>query len=132
MPQPGPVAYHVHCGSLTSFVISTGFAQVAPSSSLFVIQTVRPPLLLPSRISFSLSLPRFLVSGSQTVPVVRSTTGHGLPTVSVPKSATTCNGCQVLPPSKLRRNTVSMSPVSLALFLRPSQNASSAPFFVTT
>ena len=32
MPTPGPVAYHVHSGFFTSFVISVGFAHVRPSS----------------------------------------------------------------------------------------------------
>src|SRR5262249_11548502 len=50
MPTPGPVAYHVHSGFLTSFVISTGLSQVAPSSVLFVTHTVREPLLVPPTI----------------------------------------------------------------------------------
>src|SRR5215212_1155356 len=41
MPTPGPVAYHVHSGFFTAFVISVGFAHVAPSSVLLVTQTVR-------------------------------------------------------------------------------------------
>jgi hypothetical protein len=41
-------------------------------------------------------------------------------------------GCQVLPRSKLRRSTTSISPVSLVEFLRPSQKASSVPFTVVT
>src|SRR6266550_3754208 len=36
MPTPGPVAYQVQSTFLTSFVISTGFAQVSPSSTLLV------------------------------------------------------------------------------------------------
>src|SRR5438105_12818881 len=80
MPQPGPVAYHVQSALRTADVISTGLDQVAPASVLFVSQTVRGSLLVASRIIFSVSLPRFLVRGSQTVPVVRSTTGQGLPT----------------------------------------------------
>jgi DNA/RNA-binding domain of Phe-tRNA-synthetase-like protein len=36
-----------------------------------------------------------------------------------------------LPPSRLRFSSTSMSPVSLALFLRTSQKARSVPFFVT-
>jgi len=63
-------------------------------------------------------------------PVVRSTTGQGLPMVSGPWSATTVMGDQVRPLSRLRRNTMSMSPVSLREFRRPSQKASSEPFFV--
>src|SRR5581483_3803361 len=47
MPTPGPVAYHVQPGFFTSFVISAGFAQVSPSSSLLVTHTVRLPVLLP-------------------------------------------------------------------------------------
>jgi hypothetical protein len=66
------------------------------------------------------------------VPVSRSTTGQGLPTVSGPKSATSCSGCHEAPLSRLRLSTTSMSPVSLRLCLRPSQKASSVPFFVTT
>src|SRR5436190_12545415 len=79
MPTPGPVAYHVQSGFLTSFVISTGFAHVAPSSVDFVTQTVRVPLLLPSTICASVSAPRLCVISSQIVPVERSTTGQGLP-----------------------------------------------------
>ena len=41
MPTPGPVAYQVQSDLFTSLVISTGLAQVTPSSSLFVTQTVR-------------------------------------------------------------------------------------------
>src|SRR6476469_5346247 len=87
MPTPGPVAYHVHLLSLTSFVTSAGFDHVTPSSSLFVTQTLRVPLLVPSRMVRSLSLPRLCVSSSQTVPVLRSTTAQGLPTVFSPSSA---------------------------------------------
>src|SRR5262249_30904729 len=127
MPTPGPVAYHVQSGCFTSLVISTGLAQVAPSSVLFVAQTVRVPLLLPSTIIASVSVPRLCVNSSQTVPVVRSTTGHGLPQVCAPSSQTICAADQVLPPSWLRLSSRSMSPVSLRLFLRPSQNASKVP-----
>src|SRR5262245_38564415 len=100
MPTPGPVAYQVHFGCLVVAVISTGLAQVTPSSSLLVIQTLRVPLLVPSTICDSLSSPRLCVSGSQMVPVARSTTGHGLPQVLPPSSQTTWRGCQVLPPSR--------------------------------
>src|SRR5215218_6850244 len=90
MPTPGPVAYHVHPGFLTSFVISTGFAHVAPSSSLLVIPTVRLPFPVLFTIFDSLSLPKLCVSSSQTVPVFASTTGHGLPQVLSASSHTTC------------------------------------------
>src|SRR5262249_3591615 len=108
-PTPGPVAYHVHFGSLTWLVMSAGLDQVAPSSAPLVTQTRRVPLPVPSRIVFSVSAPRLWVSSSQIVPVERSTTGQGLPTVSPPPAATTCSGSQVLPPSRLRRRTTSMS-----------------------
>ena len=48
-----------------------------------------------------------------------------------PSLQTTCCAVQVSPPLKLRRRTVSMSPVSLAEFLRPSQEASRVPFVVS-
>src|SRR5262245_41063362 len=131
MPTPGPVAYQVHSLSFTSFVISAGFAQVTPSSVLCVTQTPRVPWLVPSTIFASVSLPRLCVSSNQIVPVRASTTGQGLPQVFVPSSHTTCCGCHVLPPSRLRFRTRSMSPVSPPPFLRPSQKASSVPFFVT-
>ena len=37
--MPGPVAYHVHEGSLTELVISRGLAQVSPRSFEWVTQT---------------------------------------------------------------------------------------------
>ena len=40
-PWPGPVAYQVHSGRLTSREISTGADQVRPSSALWVTHTVR-------------------------------------------------------------------------------------------
>src|SRR5262245_24147707 len=129
-PTPGPVAYHVHFASLTALVISTGFAHVAPSSVLFVTQTERVPLLVPARISFSVSLPRLCVNSSQIVPVDRSTTGQGLPTVLAPSAATTWTLPQVLPPSVLRRRSVAISPESPRPFLRPSQKASRVPLGV--
>src|SRR5262245_49107798 len=108
MPTPGPVAYHVHFRSFTDFVRSTGFDHVRPSSLLFVTHTRRVPLLVPARMARSLSLPRLWVSSSQMVPVERSTTGQGLPTVLAPSSAITCRRDQVLPPSALRLSTTSM------------------------
>src|SRR5262245_18676234 len=127
MPTPGPVAYHVHPSFLTCGVISTGLAQVAPSSVLFVTQAVRDPLLLPVAIFSSVSSPRLCVINSQIVPVARSTTGQGLPQVFLPSSQTTWVGCQVLPPSELRRSNRSMSPASPRPVLRPSQKASRVP-----
>src|SRR5262245_45411579 len=47
MPTPGPVAYQVHSGFFTSFVISSGFAQVAPSSVLCDTHAVRVPSPVP-------------------------------------------------------------------------------------
>src|SRR4029453_15904767 len=109
MPTPGPVAYHDQPGFFTSLVISTGFVQVAPSSVLLVIQTVRVPLLLPETRSASVSLPRLWVRRRQIVPVFASTTGHGLPQVLGPSSQTTCVSPHVLPPSVLRLRTRSSS-----------------------
>src|SRR5437879_3854 len=97
MPTPGPVAYQVHSGSFVVAVISTGLDQVSPSSVLFVIQHVRVLLLVRASICRCVSSPRFLVKGSQMVPLARSMTGHGFPTVFGPSSPMTCNGCQVLP-----------------------------------
>src|SRR5689334_16003655 len=101
MPTPGPVAYHVQSALLTSRVISTGRPHVRPSSSLFVTQTVRVPLAVPSRIFASVSPPRLCVMSSQTVPVLRSRTAQGLPQVLSPSSQTTWALPQVLPPSVL-------------------------------
>src|SRR5438067_1451526 len=131
MPTPGPVAYQVQPGFLTSFVMSTGLVQVAPSSSLLHTQTVRDPLLLPATIMASVSLPRLCVMSSQIAPVRWSTTGQGLPQVLSPSSQTTCVLPHVLPPSELRLQRRSISPVSPRPFLRPSQKASSVPFFET-
>src|SRR5215475_9370809 len=61
MPTPGPVAYHAQSAFLTSLVISSGLAHVAPSSSLLVTQTVRVPWPVPSRIRASVSPPRLWV-----------------------------------------------------------------------
>src|SRR5438067_8535479 len=120
MPAPGPVAYHVQPDFFTSFVISTGFAHVMPSSVLLVTHTVRVPLLLPLTIAASVSAPGLWVIRSQTVPVFASTTGHGLPQVFSPSSQTTCVLPHVLPPSVLRLSTRSMSPASSRPPLRPS------------
>ena len=132
MPTPGPVAYQPHSGRFVVEVISTGFDQVAPSSLDFVTQTVRVPLDFRWPMAVSPSSPRLWVMRSQTTPVVRSTTGQGLPQVLGPSSQINWSGCQVRPPSKLRLATMSMSPVSLALVLRPSQRASTVPLSVTT
>jgi hypothetical protein len=43
MPTPGPVAYHVHDGSLVVEVISTGLVQVTPWSFELATHTVRVP-----------------------------------------------------------------------------------------
>src|SRR5581483_332664 len=132
IPTPGPVAYQVQSGRLTSRVISTGFDQEAPSSVLLLTQTERGPLLVPATICASLSWPRLCVISSQIAPVARSTTAHGLPQVLGPSSQTTCKGCHDLPPSRLRFRTRSISPVSLELFLRPSQNARRVPLADTS
>src|SRR5262249_34515808 len=122
-----PVANQVQSGFFTSRVISTGLLQVWPSSLLWLTQTVREPLLLPSTICASVSLPRLWVSSSQIVPVLRSRTGQGLPQVLGPSSQTTSVGSQALPPSRLRFKIRSMSPASLRPCLRPSQKASTVP-----
>src|SRR5262245_10525112 len=108
MPTPGPVAYHVHSGFFTSFVISTGFAHVAPSSVLLLTHAVRVPLLLPPTMVASVSVPRLWVKSSHTVPVLVSITGHGLPQVFPASSQTTCILPHVFPPSVLRLRTTSM------------------------
>src|SRR5215471_6798681 len=132
MPTPGPVAYQVQSDFFTSLVISTGLLQVAPSFSLFMTHTVRVRLLVPLRIIRSVSPPNLCVSSSQMVPVRISMTGQGLPQVFSPSSQTTCVFAHVLPPSKLRLSNRSISPASPPPFLRPSQKASSVPFFVTS
>src|ERR1043166_7773749 len=131
MPTPGPVAYQVQSFLRTSFEMSIGFVQVVPSSVLLDTQTVRVPLALPDVRAASVSPPRFCVMSNQIVPVSRSTTGHGLPQVLPPSCQTTCVSNQVLPSSLLRRRSRSISPVSLRLFLRPSQNARTRPFLDT-
>src|SRR5262245_2307900 len=130
MPTPGPVAYQVQPCFYTSFVVSPGFAQVTPSSSLRVTHTVRLAALLPPTIRASVSRPRLCVISSQTVPVFASTTGQGLPQVLSSSSQTTCVRPHVLPPSVLRLRTRSMFPASPRPVLRPSQKASSVPFLV--
>src|SRR5262245_32797988 len=130
MPTPGPVAYQVQSGCLTSRVMSADLLQVAPSSSLFAIHTVRLPLLVPPTIMDCVSLPRLCVISSKMVPVFRSTTGHGLPQVLAPSFQTSCTLPHVLPPSWLRFTSRSMAPASPRPFLRPSQNASSTPLLV--
>ncbi len=127
MPMPGPVAYHVHSGRLTPAVISAGADHVAPSSVLFITHTVREPSLVPAMMSFSRSVPRFWVVSSQSVPVFRSRTGHGLPMVFGPLSPITCRADQVRPSSRLRLRTRSMSPASPPPARRASANASSVP-----
>src|SRR5512145_1518367 len=102
MPTPGPVAYHVQSAFLTLALISFGSDHVTPSSLLCITQTVRPPLLVPSRICDSLSSPRFRVVSSQIVPLSRSTTGQGLPNVPGPLSPIIFSADQVAPPSVLR------------------------------
>src|SRR4051794_38773286 len=112
MPTPGPVANQVQSLRFTSPLMSTGLLQETPSSSLLQTQTLRGPLLVPATICFSVSLPRLRVIKSQIAPVARSTTGQGLPQVFLSSSQTTCIGFQVLPPSRKRLRTRSMSPVS--------------------
>src|SRR5216684_3076154 len=99
MPTPGPVAYHVQSDRFTLAVISTGVDHDAPSSSLFIAQTVRLPTLVPAMISFSRSVPRFCVVSSHMVPVFLSTTGQGLPNVLGPLSPMICIGDHDWPPS---------------------------------
>src|SRR5678816_1789042 len=89
MPTPGPVAYHVQFSGLTAALMFSGFDHVAPSSSLKHISTSREPGP-DADLFFATELaPALRVSGSQRRLVVRSRTGHGLPTVSAPSSTTT-------------------------------------------
>jgi hypothetical protein len=81
-------------------------------------------------MSFSRSVPRLRVVNSQMMPVLRSITGHGLPTVFAPSSPMTRSGDQVAPRSTLRFITRSISPASALPPRRPSANASSVPFGV--
>src|SRR5690242_17897502 len=110
MPLTGPVAYQVQSGSFTAEVISAGAAQVRPSSSLWVTQTVRVGPETPAGIRLSGISPGLRVNSSQMVLVRQSTTGAGLPIVSGPKSATRIALDQVRPPSALRFTSTSMSP----------------------
>ncbi len=89
MPHPGPVAYHVQSSGFTAALMFSGFDHVAPSSSLKHISTSREPGPNAALFLATVLVPALRVSGSHTRPVVRSSTGHGLPTVSVPSSATT-------------------------------------------
>src|SRR4051794_19711843 len=118
IPTPGPVAYQPQPGFLTDTVIVRGSVQVRPSSWLEVTRT---SWLFRQKVS-------------QIVPVVESTTGHGLP-IAIgcvpPSSGTSVVAPQVRPPSSLRRITMSMSPLSEAPVLRPSQKARSVPLGVT-
>src|ERR1043166_3838459 len=132
MPTPGPVAYQVQLGFLTSFVISTGLVHVLPSSSLLQTQTVREPLLFFVSIIAWVSLPRLWVMSIQMVPVRESRTGQGLPHVFSPSAQTTCRPPHDLPPSLERLRTRSILPVSLRPFLRPCQKARRVPFVETS
>src|SRR5260221_6106718 len=131
MPAPGPVAYQRQSGFLTEDVISIGVDQVAPSSLLLISHTVRLAAVTPSTISASLGPPGLRVSSRKIAPLLRSTTMAGLPVVFPPSSSITCNGVHVVPLSKLRFITRSMSPLSPRPFLRPSQTAITVPFGVT-
>src|SRR5688500_18101636 len=123
MPAPGPVAYQVQPSFLAGLLMSIGLAHVWPSSSLFESQMERVPTALPAVRSFSRSLPRLCVSSSQITPVSRSMMGQGLPQVLAWSSQTTCPGEKVLPPPVERLGATSMSPVSLAPYLRASAHA---------
>ena len=127
IPTPGPVAYHVQSACFTLAVMSTGADHVTPSSVLRNTATDRPAWLVPAMMSFSRSVPRFCVVSSQMVPVVRSTTGQGLPKVFGPLSPTTWSGDHVWPPSRLRFSTRSMSPASPPPSRLASAKASSVP-----
>src|SRR5215468_3084438 len=132
MPFTGPVAYQRHSDFFTDEVISCGVAQVTPSSALCVTKTRRVSLLVPLLISRSPSAPRFHVIKSHTTPVISSTTGAGLPHTLSPSERTICWALQVLPLSDDRLRSRSILPVSLPLFLRPSQKARRVPLVVTT
>src|SRR3990170_1186711 len=130
MPAPGPVAYHPQSAALTAGVISTGDDHVTPSSSDFIVQTVRVPALVPAMMAGSRSPPRFRVMSSQIAPVRASITGHGLPTVFGPSSQTMRIADHDSPPSLLRLTMRSISPASAAAARRPSAKARSVPFGV--
>ena len=110
---------------MTDEVISIGSAHVAPSSLLWVSQTVRGAF--PPRIILSGPSARFLQNGSHIVPVVLSTTGQGLPQVVAGSVTTVWVGSQVRPSLKLRLKIRSISPVSLRECFLPSQNANIVP-----
>src|SRR5437870_2262623 len=131
MPTPGPVAYQPHEGSLTDFVISSGFDQVSPSSLERDTQTVRVPNPFFALMADSLSRPSLCVISSQITPVSSSSTAQGLPQVFVPSFQIVRCRLQVTPLSAERFNSRSMSPLSARPSFRPSQNASSVPFFET-
>ena len=131
MPTPGPVAYHRQCFARVVALMSMGWVHVWPSSVLFMSHTVRGSLATPFLMAPSDSSPRLRVSGIHRVPVAWSTTGQGLPMTCGPWSAITCIFDHVRPPSVLRFITMSMSPVSLRLFLRPSAKASRSPLGLT-
>jgi len=132
MPAPGPVAYQVQLVCLVVAVICVAALQLSPSLSDRSRNTRRVSVLVPAMIMDSLSVPRFQVLKSQMVPVTRSTTGAGLPQVFAPSLQTRMAGPQVAPLSAERRTSRSMSPVSEAEFLRPSQKASRVPLVVRT
>src|SRR6186713_1983233 len=128
MPTPGPVAYQLHDGSLTDFVISPGFDQVFPSSSERDIQTVRVLKPFFALMADSLSRPSLCVISNRITPMSSSSTAQGLPQVFVPSSQITCCLLQVRPLLVERFSSRSMSPLSARLSFRPSQNASNVPF----
>lgn len=130
MPCTGPVAYQEFqsFGRISS-LRSRGADQVRPSSSLYWRCGVRSH---GTSQFFPSVRPVLYVSASRMRPVLRSTTGAGLPWVSPAPSLTTWSGLQVRPPSSDRLTTMSMSPASEQSFVRPSAKASSVPCFVFT
>ncbi|CAM5357305.1 hypothetical protein SVIOM74S_05144 [Streptomyces violarus] len=130
MPCTGPVAYQeFQCSGRISSLRSRGSDQVRPSSSLYWRCGVRSQgtVQLPASVR-----PVLYVSASRIRPVLRSTTGAGLPCVSPAPSLTTWSGPQVRPPSVERLRTMSMSAASPQLRTRPSAKASSVPAVVRT
>ena len=117
MPTPGPVAYQVQSGFFTSLVISTGFAQVTPSSVLLRHPDgAACPCSLPSTICASVSLPRLCVSSSQMVPVLRRRPGRGCRRCCRRRPRRPAVLPQVLPPSVLRfRTQVDVAGVAAAV-----------------
>ena len=111
-------------------VIAAMMITMMPVPALPVGQDLNDPARDTSWVDWSPFSYPFNMTRQPAASIPCGLTGAGLPIVSLPKSARTCVLVQVLPWSKLRFKSRSISPESLPEFRRPSQKASSVPFLV--